>query len=459
MAGIGFQLRRLLEKDDYLSTLQAFIFSGIIGSGPWILSIAGIMTIGLVTAGSSVGSSFAAPFQVSVTYLMMTSLLLTSPLQLLFTRYVADRLYESQEQLVLPNLFGAITLTTLVAGFGGLSIIGLTVTPISGYWLLMLSCFVVLCDIWLLIIVISCMKSWEKIMRAFAAGYGCSVVLAIAARSLGVEGLLTGFLLGQCLLFFMLLTEVIPLFPSRELMSFEFLGAYRQYPSLAAIGFFYVTGNWIDKVLFWLLPDTGMSIHGPLRASPLYDMPIFLAYLSVVPGMAVFLIRMEADFAEHCDHFFKSIGRGAPLQEIIAAKDRMVVSVRRGLVDMCKIQGLTIVVLISMNEQLLTLFGISPVYRILLNVDLVAAGIQLIFAATLNVLFYLDERPGALGLCLLFAVANGVLSYLSYLLGPLAYGYGFAIAVLISALAGLSLLATRLQDLEYKTFVLQKVRY
>jgi uncharacterized membrane protein len=461
MAGVGFQLRRLLEQDNYLATLQAFIFSGIISSGPWVLSIAGIMTIGLVTAGSTVGSTFAAPFQISVTYLMMISLLLTSPVQLIFTRYVADRLYEGSEQRVLPNLFGAITIMTLFSGFGGIASIHwfYGVSEITLYWTVMLCCFVALCDIWLLVIVVSCMKSWERIIQAFAVGYGCSIVMALALRSQGVEGLLGGFLIGQCLLFFMLLAEIVPLFPSPDLLRFDFLQAYRQYPSLAAIGIFYVGGSWVDKAVFWWLPDTGVSVYGPFRASPIYDMPLFMAYLSIIPGMSVFLIRLEADFADCCDGFFKAIRQGATLEQIIAAKDRMVVAVRRGFVDMCKIQGLTIIVLISMNEELLGLFGISPVYRMLLNVDLVACGIQLLFAATLNVLFYLDERPSAMGLCLLFVTSNGLLSYVSYELGPLAYGYGFAGATLLSALVGLGVLARRLQDLEYKTFVLQRVRY
>ncbi|TAN73700.1 MAG: hypothetical protein EPN14_09695, partial [Gallionella sp.] len=39
MAGIGFELRKLLKKQSYSGLLQAYVYAGIISSGPWILSI------------------------------------------------------------------------------------------------------------------------------------------------------------------------------------------------------------------------------------------------------------------------------------------------------------------------------------------------------------------------------------------------------------------------------------
>ena len=52
MAGIGFELRKLLRKQTYAGLLQAYAFAGIISSGPWVLSIVGIMLIGLLSAGA-----------------------------------------------------------------------------------------------------------------------------------------------------------------------------------------------------------------------------------------------------------------------------------------------------------------------------------------------------------------------------------------------------------------------
>ena len=43
MAGIGFELRKLLRKRTYTGMLQAYAYAGIISSGPWVLSIVGIL--------------------------------------------------------------------------------------------------------------------------------------------------------------------------------------------------------------------------------------------------------------------------------------------------------------------------------------------------------------------------------------------------------------------------------
>ena len=40
----------------------------------------------------------------------------------------------------------------------------------------------------------------------------------------------------------------------------------------------------------------------------------FLAYLSIIPGMAVFLLRMETDFVEQYRKFYAAINEGAPFK-------------------------------------------------------------------------------------------------------------------------------------------------
>ena len=39
MAGIGFELRKILKKKTLLSIVEAYGLAGLISSGPWVLSI------------------------------------------------------------------------------------------------------------------------------------------------------------------------------------------------------------------------------------------------------------------------------------------------------------------------------------------------------------------------------------------------------------------------------------
>ena len=93
MAGIGFELRKLLRRDSLLGMMQAYAYAGIISSGPWVLSIVGILVIGLMSISMVVPEFLITQFQVSVTYLVAFSLTITGFVQLAFTRFTADRLF------------------------------------------------------------------------------------------------------------------------------------------------------------------------------------------------------------------------------------------------------------------------------------------------------------------------------------------------------------------------------
>ncbi len=52
MAGIGFELRRILKRDSFTGLLGAYGLAGVISSGPWVLSVLGVMLIGVVSINS-----------------------------------------------------------------------------------------------------------------------------------------------------------------------------------------------------------------------------------------------------------------------------------------------------------------------------------------------------------------------------------------------------------------------
>ncbi len=129
--------------------------------------------------------------------------------------------------------------------------------------------------------------------------------------------------------------------------------------------------------------------------------------------------------------------------------------VRRGLLEIVAMQGLTLVVAFALGQEILQLAGISPAYLRLLHVDVAAVGLQVLFLAVLNILFYLDERRAALTLALLFAGGNVTFTLLSQQLGPNAYGFGFAAAALIAVAAGVPMLSRKLDRLDRDTFMRQ----
>ena len=454
MAGIGFELRKILSRDSYTATLRAYVYAGLISSGPWVLSIISVMLIGVVSIGVVIPEIGVRQFLVTVTYLMASSLILTGGLQLFFTRFVSDRLFERKHELILPNLLGVLLLVTLTSGLLGFTLLAVLFDQSFLYRLLVLANFVVLCNLWLVIIFLSGMKAYNRILMVMLVGYSVMVGSAFVLRAWQMEGLLLALLIGHASLLFLFLYDILREYRAERLVAFDFLDRRKGFVSLLATGLCYNLGIWVDKFIFWFNPATSNEVIGPLRASVLYDLPIFLAYLAIIPGMAVFLVRIETDFAEWYERLFNAIRGGETLQHIGQLKTEMILVIRLGLLEICKVQGLTVVLLFLFAPSLLEWLGISHHYLPLFFVDLVGVSIQVVFMALLNVFFYLDKRAIVLELCVLFVVLNAALTMLSQYLGPAFFGYGFTLSLLICVLLGLHRLSSSLDDLEYQTFML-----
>lgn len=456
MAGIGFELRKMLRRNTLLGLMQAYTYAGLIGAGPWVLSIVGILLIGVLSLPFVLPTGLITQFQVSVTYLIALSLILTGPLQLAYTRFTSDRLFEKRDDLVLPN-FHAVTFVVTAASalLGALAVIVLFPQQTAAYRLLMLAGFVVMSNIWIATIFLSGMKQYVSIIVVFFIGYTFTTAAALLLNRFGLTGLLSGFVMGQTILLAGLLSLIYRDYRSDHFISFEVFWKRYRYPSLMLTGLLYNLGIWVDKFMFWYSSGTGQPVIGPLRASIIYDIPVFLAYLAIIPGMAVFLMRIETDFVEYYDAFYDAVREGASLQHIERMRNAMVEALRNGIWEIIKVQTIAAMILFAAGTVLLSWLRISTLYLPLLYIDVIAASMQVVFMGTINVFFYLDKRKIVLSLVAGFVALNVIFTGITLVLNPAFYGYGFAGSLLVVVLASLYLLDRKLESLEYETFMLQ----
>ncbi|HUW97524.1 MAG TPA: exopolysaccharide Pel transporter PelG [Acidiferrobacter sp.] len=456
MAGIGFELRKLLRHDDYFGLIRAYSYAGIIGAGPWVISILGVVLLGILSTNHVFPPNLVSQFETSVTYLIAGSLIFSGIWQLAFTRYVSDRLFAREHDLVLPNLNGL-----LVAAMGSGFVLSGTATLFlfegtgALYRLLMSALFCLLTGVWVITVMLTGLKHYRAIISAFVVGYGVALSVGLLLRPFGLVGLLFAFFLGQFLLFVGLLAVIYRSYPSRQFLAFDFLKRGQMYASLLACGFFYNAGIWADKIVFWFTPQTSQAVIGPLRASAIYDLPIFLAYLSIIPGMAVFLMRVETDFVDYYDQFYDAVREGGSLSHIRNMRNGMVTSAKTGIFDIIKIQSLATIVAFVIGPAVLRFLGISLLYIPLFKIDVVGAGLQVVLMGILNIFFYLDRRARVVWLTVIFFGLNLVLSIISTHLGLYFYGFGFSISLLVSVLIGLVWLDKDMERVEYQTFMLQ----
>jgi uncharacterized membrane protein len=457
MAGIGFELRKILNRTNYFNIIKAYGVAGLISSGPWIISILGIFFIGLLTLDVSLDVFYVGKFQVSITYLMASSLILTSPLQFMVSRFVADKHYVKDYDAILPNIIGALFIVTIVSGLIGLILTYVYINSSFIYKVLLVIGFVVLCNIWVIVILLSALKKWKSIVIGFFIGYSLTITTAYYLSIYQEEGLLAGFILGHLLLLMYLLWLVTENYSANKALAFDFLKPQYVYYSLAITGMVYNIGIWSDKFIFWFNPNTSDAVLGSLRYSLIYDLPIFLAYLSIIPGMAVFLVRIETDFVEKYREFYDAINMSGTLDEIKRIKADMIYTIKQAIYDIFKVQGMTIIILIGTGEHLLEILNIPVLYGPLMTICVIGVGVQVVFMAILNILFYFDQRAITLKLSLLFLIANVIFSSITQYLGPSFYGYGFAISITLSSIVGFIMLSRKLYVLEYETYMIRTV--
>ncbi|RMA97661.1 exopolysaccharide Pel transporter PelG [Hydrogenothermus marinus] len=458
MAGIGFELRKILKKNKISSLFEAYGYAAILSAGGWVISILAIILVGLINISIYGNSADIIKFQVSVTYLISLSLILSGFHQLVFTRFVADRIYEGKEEEIVPNFFGILTLNTALSLLFSIIYIYLFLKDVKNIYFVTTFLFslILLSNLWIINILAISVKKYRYVVLSYFFSYLLIIVFSYFIGYFGLAYLLISFFLGNLILFILLLYLILKNYQFFEVLSFDFIKAYKQYFPLALAGFFFNLGIWADEYIFWYSPLTGEDIIGKIRSSVVYDLPLFLAYLSIIPGMAVFFLRLEADFAEYYEKYFKGVVEGATLETLVRFKEQMIDIVRISIKEAIVLQGIFNIILYITAPLIFSIFNLPSAAIPLFYIDMIATQLQLLVMNILAILFYLDRRYETLIITIIMAVFNIILPIITIILGPYYYGYGTALAMLIASTIGLIYLDKVMRRLEYETFMLQR---
>jgi polysaccharide biosynthesis protein PelG len=253
----------------------------------------------------------------------------------------------------------------------------------------------------------------------------------------------------------LLAARVLTEFESPESFNLEFVGHFRRYPALIAIGFFYNLALWVDKLVFWFSPQA-IDVGSYLKVFPPYDTSFFVSSLVIVPALAVFTVNLETDFYEHYKRFYTAIQNKRGLAELLDAKEGMTRSIRRSFLVLFKVQsGLALVMVALLTPTIMETFGVPQEYWHIFRVMVVGMSVQVFLLFTTVTLLYLDLRGSVLIVCSVFLATNLGFTVLTLPLGYGFYGYGFLASSLIGVVVSFILLADRFKKLEYLTFMRQ----
>jgi uncharacterized membrane protein len=455
MAGIAFRLQKLLKGESYSDLVRAYLYSAVIASGPFLVVI---LTLGALhfVLSDDMNNEDSALFRGLIVYAYAFSMIGVAPFLYVITRYLADRYYLKEAEFFTPTFLTALEVIFLVQGIAGGAYLWflpiLTAVKIAVFVL-----YLLFSGIWIAMIFLSAARDYLWIVGAFAVGGVASVGIAFGlGQYAGLIGHMTGFTAGQALCFFLLTLRIFNEFGYTRAHDYGLFLYFKKHPALVVIGIFYYLGIWIDKALFWF-SEQGHTIVKGLQLSPIYDTPLFLAYLTVVPSMAFFLAQMETSFVKYYNAYYKAVRERAPLNVIRRRCQAMSDDVTRQFLRFVVLQGAISGFIILFLYQIADTFHLNPAEMGVFRIALLGAFLQMGFLMVVNLLFYFDLQRDLAKLCILFFVTNTVFTAFSLSWGSASYGFGFASATFVSFFAAFLTLDKRLDELDYLTFMKQPI--
>ena len=455
MAGIGFELRRMLdERQGFLSKVRAYAAAGLISSGPWLMTILTLTLMHL--AGPFLGARGGVDmFRSLVTYCFAFSLIIQGIGQMAITRWVADLLYARQYKRVLPAFGATLLATGLVHAVVG-TVFCVAAGLDAGLSVLAVALFMVVGMTWISLTWLSVAREYDAVLRAYVYGavlaVGGMILVAVRADTVGV---LAAYTLGQAYTLVRLVSVILRGMEAGGTRDFRVFRSLRMFPRLVGLGVIYNAAIWIDKMVFWFFD--GVGPHPLVRYHPLYDTCSFLAYLTVVPALAVNLIRLETSFYEYYRAYYGAILNGAPLRIIEERRKKMFQNLQEGTIRLLRVQGFISVMAIVFAPLVIDVLELPPAGVRVFRLTCLGAFFHVMLLLTMLMQLYFDFRTQALATAVLFFVLNGALAFWSVDRGVSSYGIGYALASFLSLIVGYTLLQRGLEHLDHLTFTNQSI--
>ncbi|MHC4161250.1 MAG: exopolysaccharide Pel transporter PelG, partial [Planctomycetota bacterium] len=455
MAGVGFELRRMIEeRRGVMAKVRAYSCAGLISSGPWLMTILTLTLLNL--AGPYLGGTEGySLFRALVTYAFAFSLILQGIAQMAVTRRVADLLYTKRYDAVLP----AFAATTVAVGAVH-ALIGTAFCLWAGFSavlsFLAVTLFAIIGMTWIALIWLTVVRQYDEVLRAYVYGTLVAMVgVVLLFLSRGTVGILAAYTAGQAFTLALLIRTIVRGMNAsggRDLSVFRSLVSF---PLLVGVGLFYNAAIWVDKMIFWW--QDGIGPHSLVRYHPLYDTCSFLAYLTVVPALAVNLVRLETAFYERYRGYYGAILGGTPLGVIEDKRRRMLRNLEESLVRLLKTQGAITALVILFAPVICDTLKLPPIAVRLFRLTCLGAFFHVLLLINILMQMYFDLRKQALATSLAFLALNGILAWWSVNRGVETYGIGYALASFMSLLLGYLLLYRSLDQLDYMTFTSQPI--
>lgn len=439
MEGIGFKFEKVFANKEVLHYSKGNFYCAMVSIGPFIPVAAMLGGIQLMLAGMDKPFELRQLFVVPVIYAFIFSQLAASGFTMLINRFVADKLSLKHHDDIVPSLFGMISLVTVVGALP--AVLFLWSSPLS-VWVKLATyiLYMQLTIMWVFMVYLSALKEYQKTIKVFLAGVIIALMPAYLVIKWGFVSIPLGLFwsMDAGLLFINIIDFIFitHFFEGNSEQHFLFLGHFQRASSLFFINLFYTGGLYIHNILMWHSP-LGHSVARTYVYAPLYDIPAFLAFLSVLPAMVMFVILMETSFYKKYQVYFSYMTNDGNLSQITRARKEMLVLLWAKLADLLEVQLVFSLLAVILGNFLLPQWGFDNQALNIFNLLALGDYLSCLLLIVIIIQLYFGDRRGALAVAALFLLTNTSFTWYSIGLGEQFYGWGFVAASFVALLLGL----------------------
>ncbi|WP_054956284.1 exopolysaccharide Pel transporter PelG [Paenibacillus dakarensis] len=456
MAGIGFELRKLFREQGLINHVKAYTFSTLTTIGPMLLCIFLIIVLQRFMIASNGTYQDWELYISTMQYAFIFSIIITGGISMVLTRFIADMIFEKKYEHLLSSFYGALIICLpLTALAAWLFLQG--VSAGIGYKVASYLFFMELVVVWLQSVYLSALKDYTRIVRSFLIGIVISLLTgfilltftSMNATTAAVFSIDIGFLI-IILMSFYHFEQVFPAKQPKQL--FAFTSYFKKYPSLFFIGTFMYSGIYMHSFVYWL-GEKGVWVAERYAVSFYYDLPVFYAFLSVVPSLVTFVVSVETSFYVKFRNYYKYVIEGGTWIEIDRARKEMQQTLVQSVSFLMQVQLLFTVVSLAIGMKILPKIGFTMAQLDVFTILVLGYFLFIMMFILLHLLLYFDDRRGVLVLSSAFILMN--LGFTLWSMKTGSDGLGMLIASLLGLIGGIMRLLHVLRNLDYYTFCSQ----
>lgn len=413
MAGIGFELKKIYRKNHVFNMLRGIGYSSVVTVGPTLISIGTIILLYQLLGIMSVKYSERELLSSTILYCFIFPLIIITPFNAVISRYISDKIFQEKLDDILSSYYMGLFLTSLIAAIIAIpfavrlylvSDLGVTFVFVS-YCLFILVLFVYYSMTYL-----TATKDYKIITIQFIIG----MLVAIASGFLFVwvmelsviRGVFYALTMGFLYIAIGEFAYIKRYFNKTSNNYKEILVYLLRFKRLFLSGLFYILGLYCHNFVFWK-SELGIIVANSYITAPTYDMASYLAMLTNISTMVIFIVIVETNFHDRYQLYSEAVIR-ATLRDINKTKGDMFRLLLQQLSYVVQVQAIISGIIFLIVVIFLPSFGFSG--KILVIYPAMAAGYLVIFIMYCNIIFlyYFNDVTGALITSLLFFL--GVLS-------------------------------------------------